>query len=44
MRAWTGSGVNAPEAGQLLQLVMGISNALADLWMLPIQDNPQLLK
>jgi hypothetical protein len=38
-----GIGVErAAEAGQLSQLVMEISNAPADLGMLPIQDIPQL--
>jgi hypothetical protein len=35
-------GERAVEAGQLSQLVMEISNAPADLGMLPIQDIPQL--
>jgi hypothetical protein len=34
----------AAEARQLLWLVMGISNALVDLGMLPVQDIPQLPK
>jgi hypothetical protein len=33
-------GERATEAGQLSQLVMGISNALVDLGMLPIWDIP----
>jgi hypothetical protein len=37
-------GEHAAEAEQLSQLVVGISNALVDLGMLPVQDNPQLLK
>jgi hypothetical protein len=37
-------GEHATEARQLSQLVMEISNALADLGMLPIQDIPQLPK
>jgi hypothetical protein len=37
-------GERGVEAGQLMQLVMEISNALADLGMLPIQDIPQLSK
>jgi hypothetical protein len=32
------------EAMRLSQCVVGISNALADLGMLPIRDIPQLLK
>jgi hypothetical protein len=32
------------EAGKLSTLVVGITNALVDLGMLPIQDIPQLLK
>jgi hypothetical protein len=35
-------GERAVEAGQLSQLVMEISNALADLGMLLVQDIPQL--
>jgi hypothetical protein len=31
-------------AGRLSQLVMGISNALVDLGMLPVQDIPELPK
>jgi hypothetical protein len=38
------NGERATEAGQLSQLVVGISNALVDLGMLPVQDIPQLLK
>jgi hypothetical protein len=37
-------GECAAEAGQLSQLVMGISNALANLGMLPVQGIPQLPK
>jgi hypothetical protein len=37
-------GERAIKAGQLLQLVMEISNALVDLGMLPVQDIPQLPK
>jgi hypothetical protein len=37
-------GEHATEARQLSQLVVEISNALADLGMLPIQDIPQLPK
>jgi hypothetical protein len=37
-------GERAAEAEQLSQLVVGISNALVDLGMLPIQDIPQLPK
>jgi hypothetical protein len=35
---------HASKSEKLLVLVMGISNALVDLRMLPIQDIPQLLK
>jgi hypothetical protein len=35
---------HAAEVGLLSQLVMGISNALVDLGMMPIQHIPQLLK
>jgi hypothetical protein len=38
------NGERATEAGRLSQLVMGISNALVDLGMLPIQDILQLPK
>jgi hypothetical protein len=34
----------ATEAGRLSQLVVGISNALVNLGMLPIEDIPQLPK
>jgi hypothetical protein len=37
-------GERTAEAWQLSMLVMKISNALADLGMLPIQDIPQLSK
>jgi hypothetical protein len=37
-------GERAAEAKQLSQLIVGISNALVDLGLLPIQDNPQLPK
>jgi hypothetical protein len=37
-------GGRATEVGRLSQLVMGISNALADIGMLPVQDIFQLLK
>jgi hypothetical protein len=37
-------GERTAEAEQLSQLVVGISNALVDLGMLPVQDIPQLLK
>jgi hypothetical protein len=37
-------GERAAKANQLSQLVVGISNALVDLGMLPVRDNPQLLK
>jgi hypothetical protein len=35
---------HATKAGKLSTLVVGISNALVDLGMLPIRDIPQLLK
>jgi hypothetical protein len=38
------NGEHAAEAERLSQLVMGISNALVDLGMLPVQDIPQLPK
>jgi hypothetical protein len=38
------AGERNVEAGQLLQLVMGILNALVNLGMLPVQDIPQLPK
>jgi hypothetical protein len=37
-------GERAIDAGQLSQLAVEISNALADLGMLPVQNIPQLLK
>jgi hypothetical protein len=37
-------GECAAKAGQLTQLVMGISNALTNLGMLPVQDIPHLPK
>jgi hypothetical protein len=37
-------GECAAEAGQLSQLVVGISNALADLGMLPVQDITHFMK
>jgi hypothetical protein len=37
-------GEHTTEAGHLSQLVVGISNALADIGMLPIQDISQLPK
>jgi hypothetical protein len=44
-RAWMRSTTSAPSRlRRLSQLVVGITNALVDLGMLPIQDIPQLLK
>jgi hypothetical protein len=37
-------GERTAKAGQLLQLAMGISNALVDLGMLSFRDIPQFLK
>jgi hypothetical protein len=37
-------GEHTAEAGRLSQLVMGISNALVDLGMLPVQNIPRLPK